>query len=234
LDIRYSFTKSSGTIADGETSGIGGESIVSPISARALGVLESGERLGPWSDSMIGSLRVIQVPVSHLVVTALILLVAVLGVATHRWYIRQRVRWRWAHARDVERRSARLLEDCGYDVLASQVETSYELLVNGKPSDVTLRADYLVIREGRQFVAEVKSGKVAPRIDTAATRRQLLEYLVAFQADGVLLVDGETRQVHEVTFPVSHARPVSLARFWAYVATAVFVAIGLWTLGHGL
>ena len=55
-----------------------------------------------------------------------------------------------------------------------------------------LRADLLVTRNGRRYVAEVKTGRTAPRLDCAATRRQLLEYRIAFGVDGVLLVDAES------------------------------------------
>ncbi len=129
-----------------------------------------------------------------------------------------------------------MLEELGYTVQGRQIETRYTLLVDGEPTEIPLRADYLVSRNGRQFVAEVKSGSVAPRLDTAATRRQLLEYLVAFQVDGVLLVDGEQRQVHEVTFPMSQLQPVhvSSARFTVYVLLALLFAFGLWTLSRAL
>jgi hypothetical protein len=177
------------------------------------------------------------VPVDQLVVGiagAVLLLAAAL--ALHRSYIRWRLRRRWSHARAVERQSARLLEDRGYTVLRRQVETSYAVLVDGTPAEISVRADYLVSRDGRQFVAEVKSGSVAPRLDTAATRRQLLEYLVAFQVDGVLLVDGEQREVHEITFPRSRspAREISSARFTIYVIMALLVALGLWAISRGL
>jgi hypothetical protein len=36
-------------------------------------------------------------------------------------------------------------------------------------------------------------GKVAPRLQTPVTRRQLLEYRVAFDIDEVLLVDAKTK-----------------------------------------
>jgi hypothetical protein len=180
------------------------------------------------------------VPVSQLVVAvavavAVLLLVA-LGLASRRWYRRLRLRRRWSRARSVERQAARLLEECGYAVLGHQVETRYAVLVDGKPTQVLLRADYLVSRDGRQFVAEVKSGEVAPRLDSAATRRQLLEYRVAFQVDGVLLVDGEQRQVHEVTFPMwqAPASDVSSVRLAIYVTMAVLFAFGLWLLSRGL
>jgi hypothetical protein len=159
-----------------------------------------------------------------------------LGVALHRWYLRLRLRRRWSRARKVERQAARLLEERGYTVLGQQVEASYEVLLDGMPTEVLLRTDYLVARGGRQFVAEVKSGQVAPRLDTAATRRQLLEYRVAFQVDGVLLVDGEAREVHEVIFPISQspAPQVSSARLALYITMAVLVAFGLWVVSRGL
>ena len=177
------------------------------------------------------------IPVGQLVVViAVAILLMVTVLALHRGYVRWRLRRRWSHARAVERQAARLLEDFGYTVLARQIETSYALLVDGEETQVPLRADYLVSRRGRQFVAEVKSGNLAPRLDTAATRRQLLEYLVAFQVDGVLLVDGEQREVHEVTFPMSSSpsREVSSARFAIYVVLALLVALGLWALSRHL
>jgi len=66
---------------------------------------------------------------------------------------------------------------------------------DGEPMEVSLRADLLVTRNGRRYVAEVKTGRAAPRLDCAATRRQLLEYRIAFGVDGVLLVDAESDRV---------------------------------------
>lgn len=165
---------------------------------------------------------------------AVLLLLVALGL--RRWYVRWRLRRRWSHSRSVERQGAQVLADAGYTVLGQQVESSYTVLVDGTPSQIALRADYLVSRAGRQFVAEVKSGQVAPRLDTAATRRQLLEYLLAFQVDGVLLVDGEQRQVHEVSFPMSQtqARAVSPARLALYVVLALLVTLGLWAASGAL
>ena len=67
---------------------------------------------------------------------------------------------------------------------------------------IVVRADLLVSRGARRFVAEVKTGARAPRIETAATRRQLLEYAVAYDVDGVLLVDMEEHTISEVEFPM--------------------------------
>jgi hypothetical protein len=72
---------------------------------------------------------------------------------------------------------------------------------------VDVRADYVVGVSGRRYVAEVKTGVFAPRLETAATRRQLLEYRIAFDVDGVLLVDAETERVRLIEFPLPPAAP---------------------------
>jgi hypothetical protein len=143
-------------------------------------------------------------PLTQVVLAAALLAIAfAIVMAGRRWYQRWIRRRQWSRAQGAESEAPRLLERLGYDVLGAQVEGSYSMVVDGEPMNVPLRADYMVTRRGRRYIAEVKSGKSAPRLSTAATRRQLLEYLVAFDVDGVLLVDGEERQVHEVVFPVS-------------------------------
>ncbi len=95
-----------------------------------------------------------------------------------------------------------LLRELGYTIVGRQVAVSYGVQIDGEPVSVGLRADYLVAHGPRRYVAEVKTGRLAPRIDTPATRRQLLEYRVAFDVDGVLLVDAESRRVRSVVFPL--------------------------------
>ena len=82
-----------------------------------------------------------------------------------------------------------------------------------------LRADLVVHGRGRRWVADVKTGAEAPRLTTQATRRQLLEYRVAYEVDGVLLVDMEEGVVHTVDFDLpSGATGGRSNRVWAFVA----------------
>jgi hypothetical protein len=161
------------------------------------------------------------------IVVALIVLYTALSRAHARWRLRQR----WLRATAAEEHARQLLESLGYAVLGMQVETAYSLLVDQHPKIISLRADYVVSRGGLSYVAEVKSGKLAPSLDTSTTRRQLLEYLVAFRVHGVLLVDGETRRVHEVVFPRHVATGAvtlpALRLGWIVVGLAVAVAL-LW------
>jgi hypothetical protein len=140
------------------------------------------------------------------------------AVARHRTHRRLR------RARAAEDRAAVLLERLGYDILGAEVGGSYDVHVDGRPVRIDLRADYVVERSGKRFVAEVKSGAAAPSIGTSATRRQLLEYRVAFDVDGVLLVDGETERAHAVEFP--GAEPLARSRGSAALFVLAALAVG--------
>ena len=168
---------------------------------------------------------------SRVALATLVLAIAAgLWFACRRWYARWSRRRRWSRAQTAEAHAALLLERLGYTVLGTQVEKAYGLAVDGQSMSIAVRADYLVRRAGRRFVAEVKSGRLAPLLATPSTRRQLLEYLVAFQADGVLLVDGETQRVHEVVFPLpARAVPSSGGLGWVAAGLALAAALA-WML----
>jgi len=131
------------------------------------------------------------------VLAAIVLLFAARDL-TARWERRRR----WARGRVAESIAPAVLKQSGYEILAAQMPGTYTLTVDGQAMNVALRADFIVARQGLQYVAEVKSGRSAPQLSTAMTRRQLLEYLIAFPVDGILLVDAENRTIHEIQFPL--------------------------------
>jgi hypothetical protein len=128
---------------------------------------------------------------------------AIVLVRTIRsWRGSWRARRRAVRAVAGEDRAATLLRTAGFRIVARQARIWWAPIVDGEPCETELRADYLVEADGELLVAEVKTGDEAPRFSTAATRRQLLEYHVAFEADGVLLVCPEVGVIHRVTFPI--------------------------------
>jgi Holliday junction resolvase-like predicted endonuclease len=124
-----------------------------------------------------------------------------LASVIRRWRGSLRARRRAARAGAGEDRAAGMLEAAGFRIVARQARIEWVPLVDGEPFATELRADYLVEADGELLVAEVKTGNEAPSLATAATRRQLLEYRVAFDADGVLLVCPEAGAIHRVEFP---------------------------------
>lgn len=126
------------------------------------------------------------------------------------WRGSRRAKVRAARAMAGEGGAVQLLRDAGFTIVAAQARIWWSPLVDGEPHQLELRADYLVEQDGALLVAEVKTGEEAPRLSTAATRRQLLEYQVAFAtaygAEGVLLVCPESGTIHRVEFPLPARR----------------------------
>jgi hypothetical protein len=130
---------------------------------------------------------------------------ALVALVVTRWMRSWRGSWRArrraARAGAGEDDAATLLRRAGFRSVAAQPRVWWAPLVDGEPHETELRADYLVEARGELLVAEVKTGEQAPSLASAATRRQLLEYHVAFEADGVLLVCPERGAIHRVEFP---------------------------------
>ena len=99
-----------------------------------------------------------------------------------------------------ESAAEQLLADAGFTVVERQVAHVWHVAIDDDVHETALRCDFVVARDGERWVAEVKTGELAPSLATAATRRQLLEYQVAYAAAGVALVDATSGRVHEVRF----------------------------------
>ncbi|NLJ81451.1 MAG: hypothetical protein GX335_10590 [Firmicutes bacterium] len=112
-----------------------------------------------------------------------------------RWLRKRRL----AGAKRSEEEAAKLLEQQGFRIICRQPAATSRVYVDGKERTTTIRADFIIKRGWRKYVVEVKSGRTAPRLN-ARTRRQLLEYQLAFRAHSILLVDMRTRTWREVAF----------------------------------
>ena len=86
-------------------------------------------------------------------------------------WARRRLRVRYARAAAGEARAEELLRALGFAIEGSQVTTSYGVSIDGARVFVDLRADYVVTRNDRRYVAEVKTGRSAPSVTNRATRR---------------------------------------------------------------
>jgi hypothetical protein len=93
-----------------------------------------------------------------------------------------------------------------------------------------VRADFVVRRLGRRFVAEVKSGALAPDPCHPPTRRQLLEYCLAFGSSGLLLVDMGREAIRIVEFPAL-VGPRLLRTGALVLALVALLMLGLWWRG---
>lgn len=104
-------------------------------------------------------------------------------------------------------RAAAVLERAGCRIVACEVVREGVVEVDGRPEPFVVRADFVVERRGRLWVAEAKGGPGSTSVHDRATRRQLLEYAHVFGVEGVLLVDGRRGTIHLVRFPRATGAP---------------------------
>lgn len=158
-------------------------------SCKALSTDASGTRA--WYPAPMESMLLI------LGVTVLLLLLVFRLVSRQQ---RRRVRTHARLGRRAESEGYRLLERRGFVLVERQAVTEVVVEVDGEAQTFTVRADALVERDGRRFVAEIKGGEENASLTSRATRRQLLEYAFAFGVDEVLLVDPGQGRVSRVRF----------------------------------
>jgi hypothetical protein len=155
---------------------------------------------------------------------------AVISLACTAWLLRRYRRYRRSHialrALGAERAALVLLRRMGYAVLDTQVRTPWIVRHGQNELEVTLRADAIVQRSGRRFIAEVKSSSFVADLRHGPTRRQLLEYAVAYGTDGVLLVDMHAQHVEEIEFP-GLFRPNPRQKWFRVPACALAFVLGI-------
>jgi len=131
-----------------------------------------------------------------------LLLFAMWRALARAWATRGR-RQRAHEARDGEVTARVLLGELGYAIEAEQPAQPWLVVAGERTFEIVLRADYLVSRRGERYVAEVKTGDLVASLRHGPTRRQLLEYQLAYRARGVLLVDVLRASVLEIQFPAT-------------------------------
>ncbi len=117
------------------------------------------------------------------------------GQKRHRVAVR-----RAARAKRGEDVGEDLLVAEGYEIVLRQATLTACWQVDDVREEYTLRADWLVERDGLRWVADAKTGDWARSVSTRATRRQMLEYIVQYDVEGALLVDAEAGQIHQLRF----------------------------------
>lgn len=150
------------------------------------------------------------------------IIVGLLFMALLRFFLLEKWRMRrqkkaMRRGNRLEKEAARFLRSKGFNVLKSQYEIEYTIWEDGADKFIRITPDYLVEKNGREYIVEVKSGKQAPGIGYAPTRRQLLEYVVASDVDGVFLLDMEQQVLKKVEFELTKSSRKSLFG-WVVIA----------------
>lgn len=118
----------------------------------------------------------------------------------YRWWRSFRLKKKVKRAKKGEKQALDLLESEGYEILELQKRAPICAKVDGVACKTYIAADVLVRKDGRVYVAEIKTGSEATKVSHAPTRRQLLEYFFIFKPYGILLVNMEQKKICKVEF----------------------------------
>ena len=122
-----------------------------------------------------------------------------LGWRLRRWWkniLFSRLRRR---GRQGETKALKILQRNGYKILQSQVSLPGYIYIDDNKQEFDVRPDYLVEKDGVQYLTEVKTGNAA-RSSSRETRRQLFEYAALGNADTVILIDATNGTLKKIRF----------------------------------
>lgn len=139
------------------------------------------------------------------------------------WKIRRRFR----RGEIAEKNAVKFLRHRGYRILAAQLQETIVVYVDGIPQKSTVRADFLVRRGWKTYIVEVKSGQQGT-VRLPHVRRQLLEYKLVYQPDGILLLDMEHRDLQEIRFAYPRRKRRQLLRYGVVCVLTGLAVYGLW------
>lgn len=136
-----------------------------------------------------------------------LLLGAIVGIFLYqkisKWQLESKLSKRFEIAALGEKSATELLLEQGYIIEKVQKVFKLSMWVNGQKLDYDVRPDAFVIKDGKKYLVEIKTGKNATDPKSIATRRQLLEYFHGFDVEGILFVDAVESQIHNIHFPTN-------------------------------
>lgn len=157
----------------------------------------------------------------------------ILTVNIIKFLRRRTLKKRIQKAKKSEYKAIEFMEHKGYQVIDLQKECDYKLFIDGKPHKVTVKADMLVRKGNKTYVAEVKSGEKVTSPKYTDTRRQLLEYYMVYRPNGLILVDMERQKLRTVEYSIlKYDKVVFINRLiWFSSLLAIGFIVGFLTRG---
>ncbi|MDD3030892.1 MAG: HK97 gp10 family phage protein [Atribacterota bacterium] len=158
------------------------------------------------------------------------LLFLVLYIKIRNYFNHQKAIQRSISSKKAEKKAEKWLKKNGFKIIEKQ-QSRPLIIKTGKTSHrYLIRTDFLVKKGGHKYVVEVKSGRKNSKVTNRETRRQLLEYFLAYQTYGIILFDMERNLFSEVKFllPYFHSKWIENAIY--FILGALSVMLGLYFL----
>ena len=157
----------------------------------------------------------------------------VLFIKIGNWLRVKRLRKRFSKSRQAEKEAEKILKKNGYAIIDAQKSKPLLITIGDKIHRYLVRIDYLARKRGKVFVVEVKSGEKIPYITNRETRRQMLEYYLAYQPCGILLLNMKNKSISEVKFQFESTRRQKAIKLVYFLAGAIFSLVLYYLLQGG-
>ncbi len=134
-------------------------------------------------------------------------------------------------SKHAEKKAEKWLKRNGFQIIDRQQSKPLIIKAGTTLHRYSIRIDFLVKKSGRKYVVEVKSGS-QNKITKKETRRQLLEYFLAYQPYGIILFDMDSRKFSEIRFllPYFRSRLVENILFFLLGALVTMIIMYLFIL----
>ena len=164
-----------------------------------------------------------------------IIIIGILLVITLKYKIEQfnkkrKQKKRFSRGVMLENRARGFLRDKGYSIVSEQEICYHRFKVNGKNFESKIILDYVVQKNSKKYIVEVKSGKSAIHLKDKNTRRQILEYDFVIENDGVFILDMENKNMQLVEFHSKAERKDEALRKVIIVFAIIGIIIPFWEL----
>jgi len=156
----------------------------------------------------------------------------ILFIKISNWLRVKRLRKRFSKSRQAEKEAEKILKKNGYAIIDAQKSKPLLITIGDKVHRYLVRIDYLARKRGRVYVVEVKSGEKIPYITNRETRRQMLEYYLAYQPSGILLLNMKNKSISEVKFQFKSTVRQRMVKIVYFLAGAIF-SLALYYLLQG-
>ncbi len=149
------------------------------------------------------------------------------------WVKSKRLRQRFSKSRQAEKEAEKILRKNGYTIIDIQKSKPLLITIGDKIHRYLVRIDYLARKRGKVYVVEVKSGEKIPYITNRETRRQMLEYYLAYQPSGILLLNMKNKSISEVKFQFKSTPRQWMIRIIYFIAGIIFTLVLYYLLRGG-
>lgn len=130
-----------------------------------------------------------------------------------------------------EKDAEAILRKAGFSILGKHQKETIITNIDGKDHFGYVEADYTVKKDRRSYAVVVHSGEGSADPNEPNFRRVLLEHNRAFSGDGILVLDLNKGELHEVYFRFPHERNIDFFfRFLSGLFIVLLVIGIIWLL----